>query len=169
MNINIEVDEDSKVDVNFDFDYKEAITNAILEAHRQCECPFDVEVNVLLTNNEYIHELNNECRNIDRPTDVLSFPMLEYDCPCDFDYINEDLVELFNNDTCDLLLGDIVISVDKVREQAKEYGHSELRELSFLVIHSMLHLFGYDHMPEDGDTMEKLQEELLEGMNITRD
>ena len=68
-----------------------------------------------------------------------------------------------------MLLGDILISTDKVVEQAKEYGHSILREFSFLVVHSMLHLCGYDHMENDGDTMEKLQAKILEDMNITRD
>lgn len=169
MNINIELDEEVQVDDKFDFDYKEAIINAVKEAHRYCECPFDVEVNVLVTNNEAIHVINNETRGIDRPTDVLSFPMLEYECPGDFDYISEDMVELFNPDTGDVVLGDIVLSVDKIREQAKEYGHSELREMSFLVIHSMLHLFGYDHMEGDGDAMEITQKKILEEMNITRD
>ncbi len=169
MNINIELDDEVVVDDKFDFDYREAIVNAVKETHRYCECPFDIEVNVLLTNNEAIHVINYETRDIDRPTDVLSFPMLEYDCPCDFEYINEDLVELFNQDTGDLVLGDIVLSVDKIREQAKEYGHSEFREMSFLVIHSMLHLFGYDHMEEDGDIMEVTQKKILEEMNISRD
>lgn len=169
MTINIDLDDVVEVNDNFDFDYKEAITNAILETHKYCECPFDVEVNVLLTTNEAIHIINSETRNIDRPTDVLSFPMIEYDGPCDFEYINEDLVELFDQDTGDLVLGDIVLSVDKIREQAKEYGHSELREMSFLVIHSMLHLFGYDHMENDGDIMEVTQRKILEIMNIGRD
>jgi probable rRNA maturation factor len=169
MNINIELDDEVVVDDRFDFDYKQAITNAIIEAHRYCKCPYDVEVNVMLTNNEAIHVINNETRDIDRPTDVLSFPMLEYENPGDFEDINEDLVELFNQDTGDLILGDIVLSVDKIREQAKEYGHSELREMSFLVIHSMLHLFGYDHMEEDGDIMEITQKSILEDMNILRD
>ena len=84
-------------------------------------------------------------------------------------FIQDYLVELFNQDTGDLILGDIVLSVDKVREQAKEYGHSELREMSFLVIHSMLHLFGFDHMENDGDIMEVTQKKILEKMNITRD
>lgn len=169
MTINIDLDDVVEVNDKFDFDYKEAIKNAILETHKYCDCPFDIEVNVILTTNEAIHVINRETRDIDRPTDVLSFPMVLYDGPADFEYINEDLVELFNQDTGDLILGDIVLSVDKVREQAKEYGHSELREMSFLVIHSMLHLFGFDHMENDGDIMEVTQKKILEKMNITRD
>ena len=173
MTINIEIDEDAIINKEFEeakeLDYRQAITNAVEAAYKEVNCPFEIEVNVMLTDNRNIHAINRETRNIDRPTDVLSFPCLLYDEPCDFEYIDENESYLFNQETGDLMLGDILISTDKVVEQAREYGHSMLRELSFLVIHSMLHLCGYDHMEEDGDTMEKLQAKILEDRNITRE
>ena len=173
MTINIEIDEDATINKEFEeakeLDYRQAITNAVQAAYKEVNCPFEVEVNVILTDNDNIHAINLETRGIDRPTDVLSFPCLLYDEPCDFDYIDENESYLFNPESGDLMFGDILISTDKVVEQAHEYGHSLLRELSFLVIHSMLHLSGYDHMEEDGDTMEKLQAKILEDMNITRE
>ena len=83
-------------------------------------------------------------RQIDAPTDVLSFPMLSYEQAGDFSALEEDYEDNFNPDTGEIMLGDIVISVDRVREQAAAYGHSERREFAFLIVHSMLHLFGYD-------------------------
>ena len=99
-----------------------------------------------LTDNEGIHAINKEYRQIDRPTDVLSFPMLSYETPGDFSFLSDENEDDFNPDTGEVMLGDIIISVDKVKEQALEYGHSEKREFAFLITHSMLHLFGYDHM-----------------------
>ena len=166
---------DEEVEINKEFldamgdSSEEAVKAAVNQVHAELKIPFEVEVIVLLSNNEYIHEVNRETRNIDRPTDVLSFPCLEFDEPADFSYIDEGERYYFSPDSEDLLLGDILISTDKVVEQAKEYGHSILREFSFLVVHSMLNLCGYDHMDSDGDTMEKLQAKILEDMNITRD
>ena len=113
-----------------------------------------------LTDNEGIHEINRMYRQIDAPTDVLSFPMLSYEQAGDFSALEEDYEDNFNPDTGEIMLGDIVISVDRVREQAAAYGHSERREFAFLIVHSMLHLFGYDHMtPEDAEKfIEKLKE-----------
>lgn len=96
-------------------------------------CPYEAEVNVVLTDNEEIHQVNKEYRNVDAPTDVLSFPMLEYDTPSDFEHVEEDFADCFNPETGELMLGDIMISVDKVEEQAEKYGHSMTRELAFLV------------------------------------
>ena len=113
--------------------------------------------------------MNLEHRQIDRPTDVLSFPMLEYETPGDFSFLEEDGEDCFDPDTGELLLGDIVISADKVMEQAEEYGHSVKREYAFLITHSMLHLMGYDHMmEEDAKEMEYLQEEILKELGIGR-
>ena len=113
--------------------------------------------------------MNREFRNIDRATDVLSFPMLEYEKPGDFSFLEEAENDCFNPDTGELLLGDIVISKDKVLEQAEAYGHSPRRELAFLTAHSMLHLMGYDHMePEEAAEMERRQAEILEQLNILR-
>lgn len=127
-------------------------------------------MNLTLTDNEGIHEINRMYRQIDAPTDVLSFPMLSYEQAGDFSALEEDYEDNFNPDTGEIMLGDIVISVDRVREQAAAYGHSERREFAFLIVHSMLHLFGYDHMtPEDAAVMEPKQRQILEEMNISRD
>ncbi len=124
---------------------------------------------MLLTDNEGIHELNRQYRGIDRPTDVLSFPNVDYDNPADFSVIEDHIEDYFDPDNGELCLGDIVISVDRVYEQAGEYGHSVRREYAFLIAHSMLHLLGYDHMePGDAAVMERKQEEILDRLGITR-
>ena len=151
------------------FDYEKVIRDIVLAALEEYDCPYETEVSVTLTDNKTIHEVNRTYREIDRATDVLSFPMLSYDRPGDFQKAEED-ADNFNPDTGEIMLGDIVISVDRVREQAAAYGHSERREFAFLIVHSMLHLFGYDHMtPEDAAVMEPKQRQILEEMNISRD
>ena len=123
---------------------------------------------VIVGNNE-IHRINLEQRGIDRPTDVLSFPMVEYEKPGCFDGLEEDPAA-FHPDSGELMLGDIVISMDKAKEQAEAYGHSLEREYAFLIAHSMLHLFGYDHMEdEERAVMEEKQEEILQLVHYTRD
>ena len=132
-------------------------------------CPYEAEVNLLLTSDEEIHKMNREFRGIDRATDVLSFPMLEYERPADFDSIEEAGDDCFHPDSGELMLGDIVISKDRVLAQAEAYGHSAKREFAFLTAHSMLHLMGYDHMePEEAARMERKQSEILAQMNIRR-
>lgn len=143
----------------------EKVINAALD---YVGCPYEAEVNLLLTMNEEIHQMNWEFREIDRPTDVLSFPMVEYDEPADFECL-EDAFECFNPETGELMLGDIVISKEKVIEQAEEFGHSIEREYAFLIAHSMLHLTGYDHMEdEERVIMEAKQREILENLQILR-
>ena len=113
------------------------------------------EFNIIIVDNAKIHEINKEYRNIDRETDVISFAM-------------EDNMDVEYQDF--RLLGDIYISIDKVISQAKEYGHSNLREICFLATHGILHLLGYDHMePDDEKEMFDLQNKLLDGYNIKRD
>ncbi|MDE6203177.1 MAG: rRNA maturation RNase YbeY, partial [Lachnospiraceae bacterium] len=103
------------------------------------------------------------------PTDVLSFPMINYEAAADFGAAEEDM-DCFDPVSGELLLGDIIISAEKVREQADKYGHSLKREFAFLVAHSMLHLCGYDHMTrEEAQVMEEKQEQALNGLGITRD
>ena len=132
-------------------------------------CPYEAQVSLLITDNEEIHRINLEQRQIDRPTDVLSFPMVEYETPGDFDFLEEAGDEYFEPDSGELMLGDIVISADKVLEQAEEYGHSIKREYAFLITHSMLHLMGFDHMTEEeAAQMERLQREILDQLQITR-
>ncbi len=154
------------------FDYESLLIKVVEEALRQEQCPYECEVNVRLTENEGIRRLNQEFRDLDVPTDVLSFPMVEYEVPADFSQLDspEAQVMYFNLDTKELLLGDIVISLERAREQSEEYGHSLERELAFLTAHSMLHLMGYDHM-EDGEreVMEDKQERILQNLGITRD
>ena len=131
-------------------------------------CPYEAQVNLLLTTNEQIHEMNRQFRGIDRPTDVLSFPMVEYAEPGDFDFL-EDREDCFDPESGELVLGDIVISKDKVLEQAQAYGHSVQREFAFLIAHSVLHLTGYDNIGEDERlVMEKKQREILEQLQILR-
>ena len=124
-------------------------------------------------NFDEIKKINAEYRNINNPTDVLSFPMLNFALPGDFDGISDelenDVEDYFNPDSGELMLGDIVVSVEKVVEQAEKYGHSQERELAFLVAHSMMHLFGYDHMePDEAAVMESKQREILDNLGITR-
>ena len=127
-------------------------------------------MNLLLTSNEEIHRMNREYRDVDRPTDVLSFPQVEYESPVDFSWAEAHERDCFDPDTGELILGDIIISVDRVKEQAESYGHSQKREFAFLVAHSMLHLCGYDHMEEDeAKVMEAKQEQVLASLGITRD
>lgn len=135
------------------------------------DCPYEVEINVLLTDNQGIRAYNKEYRGIDKETDVLSFPNMDYQQPADFSLAEEREEDYFNPETGELLLGDIIINVDKVLEQAGSYGHSPLREYAFLVAHSMLHLLGYDHVngEEEAAIMEKKQSQILERLHITRD
>ena len=165
MTITIEYEAQKQLDLP----YREIIEEIVLAAMDYEECPYEAEVNVILTDNPAIQEINREYRQIDAPTDVLSFPMVDYETPSDFDHVEEAAEDYFNPETGELMLGDIVISVDKVEEQAEQYGHSQKRELAFLVAHSMLHLFGYDHMEdEERLVMEQKQREILESRGYTR-
>ena len=166
MTISIEYEAEKKLDLPY-----ETIIRDVVEASLDYEkCPYEAEVNVILTDNEAIREINREQRQIDSATDVLSFPMVDYETPSDFDHVEEAVEDYFNPETGELMLGDIVISVEKVEEQAEKYGHSQTRELAFLVAHSMLHLCGYDHMEEDeAKVMEAKQEQVLASLGITRD
>ncbi len=150
------------------FDTEETARTVIEEALVYEGCPYEAEVNLLLTTDAEIHAMNKEFRQIDAPTDVLSFPLLEYDVPGDFSGFEEE-DDAFDPESGELVLGDIVISKDRVLEQAVAYGHSPRREYAFLIAHSMLHLFGYDHM-EDAERllMEQKQREILEHVGILR-
>ena len=116
----------------------------------------EAEVSVTLTDDAHIHVLNREYRGVDRPTDVLSFALMESEEPEIIGGASE-------------VLGDLVISLERVQVQAEEYGHSALRELSFLTVHGMLHLLGYDHMEEDERLeMETEQRHVMEELGIER-
>lgn len=147
----------------------ESLAREVIEASLDyAGCPYETEINLLLTENEAIQEMNRNFRGIDRPTDVLSFPMIEYGKPGDFTDL-EERDECFNPESGELVLGDIVISKEKVLSQAEEFGHSLRREFAFLIAHSMLHLIGYDHIEEeDRLVMESKQREILNELNIVR-
>ncbi len=129
------------------------------------------EISVLLVDNEEIKNINQDTRNIDKETDVLSFPMLEYTEGKVFKevYLNFDFPETYK-DGYDLVLGDIVLSLEKAKEQSEDFGHSFLREVCYLIVHSVLHLLGYDHMKEDEKViMRKQEENILEKLDIKRE
>ena len=144
----------------------QTVVDAALE---DAGCPWEAQVNILVTDDDSMRIMNRENRGIDSTTDVLSFPMLEFTEPGDFSFVTEEDWDLFDPETGELLLGDIVLSADRIRAQAEEYGHSVEREAAFLVAHSMYHLFGYDH-ETDGDcaVMERKQRDLLDRLGITR-
>lgn len=165
MTLAVEKEYDRELDFDFEKTAK-ALMEAVLD---QEECPYEAEVNLLLTSDEEIHRINREFRQIDRVTDVLSFPMLSLETPSDFSRLEEHTEDNFNPDTGELSLGDIIISIDKIYEQAQKYNHSILREFSFLFVHSMLHLVGYDHLlPEESAVMEEKQRQVLDGLKIFR-
>lgn len=147
----------------------ESLAQRVIEAAIDyVDCPYEAEVNLLLTMNNEIHDMNQNFREIDSATDVLSFPMVDYVEAGNFDFL-EEAMEYFHPETGELMLGDIVISKEKVISQAAEYGHSIEREYAFLIAHSMLHLFGYDHMEEEERiVMEEKQKEILEQLQILR-
>lgn len=159
-----------ETDVSFDFD-TEALAGQVIHAACEAErCPYETQVNLTFTDDPGIHGINRLHRGIDSPTDVLSFPMQTYETPADFSHVEECVEGNFDPDTGELLLGDIVVSTEKVKEQAVCFGHSEKRELAFLILHSMLHLFGYDHETEEQrEEMEARQRAILDGLGITRD
>ncbi|WP_027625045.1 rRNA maturation RNase YbeY [Clostridium lundense] len=147
------------------------IENIIDYALKEEGVEIDYEVSVIFVDNEEIRNINRENRDIDKPTDVLSFPMLEYpegkvykDVYIGYEFGPEDL------DEDKLVLGDIVLSLERAEEQRKEYGHSFLREVCYLTVHSILHLLGYDHMEEDEKSiMRKREEDILSKFHIVRE
>jgi len=165
MTLHIEYETDVRLDLDYDAEAR-SIVEFFLEF---MECPYETELNLTITDNESIHQINKEYRDIDRPTDVLSFPLVDYEQPNCFEGLEEHAEDYFNLDTGELMLGDIIISAEKVIEQAREYGHSVRREYVFLIVHSLLHLFGYDHMEEtERIVMEDLQKRILDQAGIVR-
>ena len=163
---------ENEVDASFDFEYEKLLEEVIIQALDYEKCPYECEINLTFTDDDGIRIINSEFRGLDIPTDVLSFPMVEYETPADFENLDSDenFAMYFNPESGELLLGDIVISVERAKLQAKEYGHSLKREICFLTAHSMLHLLGYDHMTDDERViMEKKQDDILNILGITRD
>lgn len=161
---------ENETETKLPFDMQEVL-DRIMEAVMEMEnCPYETTVNLLLTDNAGIREYNKNYRDMDRETDVLSFPNIPFEHAGDFTPVESNEADYFDPDSGELVLGDIILSVERVQAQAQEYGHSELREFAFLTVHSMLHLCGYDHMEEkDAVVMEKKQEAILQKLGITRD
>lgn len=142
--------------------YKELIKQVLLTCFKQenLENCF-LSMSVTLTDNETIRKINQEYREIDKATDVLSFPMLEKE---EIEQIKEKKQQR------EEIFGDIIISIPKVKEQAKEFGHSIQRELAYMLVHGFYHLMGYDHMTEEEKKQMREKEEIvLKKLNITRD
>lgn len=141
---------------NFQDDYKTIYEKIIIEACQQLNIDDDLELSVIFVDDDRIHEINREYRNIDRSTDVISFAL-------------EDN-EQYYMDGMPRSLGDIFISVDHAKKQAHDYGHSFYREMCFLFTHGLLHLLGYDHMEkEDEIEMFKIQDDILSALKIERE
>ncbi|MBE5923781.1 MAG: rRNA maturation RNase YbeY [Lachnospiraceae bacterium] len=161
---------DKETDITLGIEYYDIACKVVDAALSYVDCPFECEVNIMLTDNEGIREVNRDTRNIDSPTDVLSFPGLDFETAGDFSAADSDVAGSFNSDTGELMLGDIMISLERVISQAEEYGHSVTREFAFLIAHSMLHLSGYDHIDdEERVVMEQMQDEILNMVGYTRD
>lgn len=149
-----------------DKDYKNALKQAFFGVLEYIGQEDEVYVELTLATPEEIKEVNAQTRGVDRVTDILSFPALDgkkgkivaKDCPFDIDPESGEIV-----------LGELLLCVERAEEQAKEYGHGIIRELAFLVVHGMLHLFGYDHVEkEDEEEMFPLQDIILDKIGITR-
>lgn len=153
-----------------DYDKKiEELLNNVIEHTLREECVLkEFEISVILVDNEGIRELNREFRNIDSSTDVLSFPMLDFNNGKVYKEVYKDFHfddTYLDNDM--LILGDMALSLEKALDQSKEYNHSFNREIAYLTVHSMLHLLGYDHIKEsDKSTMRKREEKILEKFNL---
>lgn len=156
MKHSVKIDFAKKGKVRAGFRLYSVISRAVIETLVHENICVPARVSVTLCDNPYIHGLNMQYREIDRPTDVLSFPMYEKS-EIDFYFADEQIT-----------LGDIVISLDAARVQAEELGHSFLREIAFLTVHSMLHLLGYDHerSPEDDEEQCRIQKEIVEALKI---
>ena len=162
---------DNEVEAKFDFDFEEIAREVAEAVLKEEECEYDVEISLPITDDEGIRAINRDYRDMDKPTDVLSFPTINYEQPGDFSVIESGQKSgCLNPDTGNIAFGDIVINEARVRSQARDYGHSEKREFAFLIAHSMLHLCGYDHMEEvEAAIMESKQEKVLKSLGITRE
>ncbi|MCI6043630.1 rRNA maturation RNase YbeY [bacterium] len=162
------IDFSNEQEQTFDFDFLGVAEDVMEVVLDQEKCPYEAQISLVLTDDDTIHSTNREFRGIDRPTDVLSFPMIDFPAPADYSILEQD-DSYFHPESGELLLGDIMISIPRAIEQAREYGHSLKREYAFLIAHSMLHLLGYDHMEENERLlMEQKQEQALQSLHIER-
>lgn len=160
---------DSEVDITFDFDFEKVYRDVVDAVLDYFKCPYDYEISLLIVGDDEIRQINNDMRGIDKATDVLSFPNIDLSSdPGNFGIIDET-DDIFEPDSGELILGDIVLSNNKIIEQSNEFGHSQLREYAFLIAHSMLHLIGFDHIEEsDRIEMEKYQDIIMNILDIKR-
>ncbi len=158
-----------EVETTFDFDMEE-VANAVAKGVLEYEkFPKEAYVCVTLVSEEDIQSINREQRDMDAVTDVLSFPMIPWTSPSDFEKLGE-FEDICDPDSGEVILGDVVLCYQRIIDQAKEFGHSEKREFAFLICHSMLHLLGYDHMENsDRILMEEHQDQIMNYINITRE
>lgn len=160
---------EKEYDINLGFSIDEVAHKVINYAFSKFEIPYEYSVSLFTVSNEDISEINREHRNIDKATDVLSFPAIEFDEEGILPDVESYKEVYFDPENNSLYMGDIIVSLDKVIEQASEYGHSTYREFSFLLIHSCLHLMGFDHMnSEEEKRMFDLQNEILDELEISR-
>lgn len=167
----LDIDFDFEEEYKLDFDFTAKARLVIEEALRLHNMPYDAEVTVSVVSEETIQSLNQETRDIDKVTDVLSFPNIDFESIGDFSICEDEALyyDLFDPESENLILGDIVICYKRACEQATEYGHSLEREMLFLTAHSILHLLGYDHMVDDERiVMEAKQKEILDNLGIYR-
>ncbi|MDD6071537.1 MAG: rRNA maturation RNase YbeY [Clostridiales bacterium] len=161
---------ENEAEVSCDLEFHKIAEQVVLASLDYVKCPYECQINVLLTDNAGIQVMNQSMRGIDAPTDVLSFPMIDFEKEAEFSIVEENPAAYFDAESGELLLGDIMISLERMMSQAKEYNHSIKREFAFLIAHSMLHLSGYDHMEEEERIrMEDMQEAILQSIGYTRD
>ena len=167
MTVNFEIETPVMPDLG---ESAESLAERVVRAGlEETACPFETQVNILVTDSDGIHEMNLQFRQIDSDTDVLSFPMQEYSSPADFSVFQKNDCSVFDPETGELMLGDIVVNAQRVISQAEEYGHSQKREFAFLIAHSLLHLVGFDHMEEEERLqMEEYQRRIMEKIRIPR-
>ena len=161
---------ENETQAQFPFDIAETFEKVARQVLAAENCEYEAEISLLITDAEGIRVYNREYRQIDKETDVLSFPAVDYEAPSDFSLVRENENCYINPDNGELILGDIILNEERVRSQAEEFGHTLLREFAFLLTHSMLHLLGYDHMqPEEEKEMFERQHMILHSMGIDRD
>lgn len=161
----------SDEELDYDFDCVSLAKQVISYALKKFNCKEKAEVSLYIVSEAYIKEVNKENRGIDKVTDVLSFPNLEFDEPGDLSFTEDEasFYEYHDPESNNLILGDIIICKKRMEEQAISYEHGNKREFAFLVIHSILHLLGFDHIEEDDRVlMEDKQKEILDELDIKR-